>query len=239
MTTTRAMAGVSLGPHRCFNLGAACGDAPERVARNRSLIEGALELPASPHWLEQVHGCDVHDADAHADVAPARAPPRADAAHTGVTGRVLAVLTADCLPIALVTDDASHIALVHAGWRGLCAGVLEACIARLPVDPGRLRAWVGPAISAARYEVGEEVREAFVRADPLSNAAFAVTRPGHWSCDLVELARRRLARAGIERVSGGDHCTYTDAERFYSYRRDGVTGRIATLAWLEDRPAFA
>ena len=226
--TTRAMAGFSTGPYERCNLGIRAGDDPELVMRNRAALVDALELPAEPLWLDQVHGIDVIDAD-----APDGATSCADASFTRARGRVLAVLTADCLPVVLAAEDASVVGVVHAGWRGLSAGVIEACLARLDVPAARVVAWLGPAISPKHYEVGEEVRAAFLAHDAGADTAFAATRPGHWSCDLYALARRRLARAGVAQTTGGEHCTHADAARFYSYRRDGETGRIATLAWLE------
>jgi YfiH family protein len=185
-------------------------------------------LPEAPRWLRQVHGVAVHDADALlADV-----DPEADAAVTRQPGRVLAILTADCLPVFLASDDGTAVGIAHAGWRGLSAGVVEATIARLGVAPAALVAWLGPAIGAKSYEVGDEVRAAFVEADASDAAAFEPTRAGHWRCDLYALARARLGRAGVTRVAGGGFDTFSD-ERFYSYRRSRETGRFASLVWIE------
>lgn len=148
-------------------------------------------------------------------------------------GRVAAILTADCLPIVIGIDGGAGFAAVHAGWRGLAAGVVETAISVLAVDPAQCSAWIGPAIGASRYEVDGTVRDAFITADPGARDGFSPTRPGHWACDLAALARQRLARAGVSRVAGGDWCTYTDVSRLHSHRRDGAgSGRIATLVWL-------
>lgn len=225
--TTRLLAGRSQAPFDSFNLGTRCGDAPVAVAANRLALVETLNLPAPPRWLRQVHGIDVIDADA--------GPPQDEPAADAVVARgdaVLAILTADCLPILFCADDGSAVGAAHAGWRGLAGGVIEATVARLGVPPSRLLAWLGPAIGAASYEVGDEVRAAFVDVDPQAAPAFAPTRPGHWRCDLYALARQRLAAAGVERVHGGGFDTFTDA-RFYSYRRERDTGRFASLIWIE------
>jgi YfiH family protein len=225
--TTRGMGGYSPPPFDACNLGSRCGDAAAAVAANRAEVAAALELPTPPRWLHQVHGVDVFDADA---AMASASEPQADAAIARGVSVVLAVLTADCLPILLCAEDGSAIAVAHAGWRGLASGVIEATIARLGVPGARLLAWLGPAIAAGSYEVGAEVRAAFVDAHPSAAAAFAPTRPGHWRCDLYALARQRLAAAGVSSVYGGDFDTCTDA-RFYSYRRDRETGRFASLIW--------
>jgi YfiH family protein len=159
-------------------------------------------------------------------------PPEADAAVTDAPGVVLAILTADCLPVVFAARDGSEIGAAHAGWRGLAAGVLEATVAALATPPDRLQAWLGPAAGPDRYEIGAEVREAFVSRDPGADAAFTATRPGHWRVDLYALARRRLAAAGVMAVHGGGRCTLGEPACFFSHRRDGRSGRLATLAWL-------
>jgi YfiH family protein len=227
VVTTRVFPGESKAPFERCNLGTRCGDEPGAVTANRVALIDALELPEAPRWMRQVHGIDVHDVDAVlADVEPA-----ADAAMTRNAGRVLAILTADCLPVFLCTDDGIAIAIAHAGWRGLAGGVVEATVAQLAVAPASLLAWLGPAIGARSYEVGEEVRAVFVDGDGNASAAFEPTRPGHWHCDLYALARMRLAAAGVDRVFGGGFDTFADA-RFYSYRRDRETGRFASLLWI-------
>jgi polyphenol oxidase len=161
------------------------------------------------------------------------AVPVADAAVTSTPGTVLAILSADCLPVLFTAVDGSEVAAAHAGWRGLLAGVLEATIGAMDIAPDRLLAWMGPAAGPFAYEVGDEVRAAFIAVDASSAAAFAASRPGHWWCDLYHLARRRLSAAGVGRISGGGHCTITEAERFYSHRRDRRTGRMASLVWID------
>lgn len=226
--TTRWSPGRSQPPFDACNLGARCGDSAAAVAANRAALAGWLRLPTPPLWLRQVHGTDVFDADARG----LDEEPVADAAVTRTAGRVLAVLTADCLPIVLCTDDGAAVGIVHAGWRGLAAGVVEAAVARLSAPTGSVLAWLGPAIAPSSYEVGDEVRAAFADGDPGAEAAFTPTRPGHWTCDLYALARRRFAAIGVRHIAGGGFDTFADP-RFYSYRRDGRTGRFATLVWRE------
>lgn len=224
--TTRRGPGASRPPFEAFNLGARCGDDPAAVAANRAALVEALALPCAPHWLRQVHGTDVVDADVQA----ADQEWVADASVAHAADAVLAILTADCLPILFCSDDGAAIGAAHAGWRGLAAGVIEATLVRLDVAPARLSTWLGPAIGARSYEVGVEVRAAFVDADAGAASAFVATRPGHWLCDLYALARRRLAAAGVTRVCGGGFDTLADG-RFYSYRGARETGRFATLVW--------
>lgn len=219
--------GVSAAPFDSLNVGAHVGDSAASVAENRQRIRGRLDLPAEPEWLEQVHGTRVADLDAAEDL---REP--ADAVLTRTRGKVCVVQVADCMPVLFAARDASAVAVAHAGWRGLAAGVLEATVGKLRVAPGELSAWLGPAISAAHFEVGEEVRQAFLVGDPGAATAFARNARGRWQCDLATLARRRLTGLGVTDVSGGDHCTYADASRFFSFRRDGHCGRMAALVWL-------
>ncbi|MGA0586115.1 peptidoglycan editing factor PgeF [Dyella sp. KRB-257] len=228
--STRQGPGVSVAPFDRFNLGMRSGDDPAAVAANRAALQAALDLPHPPHWLQQVHGtgvCVVRD-------AAGREEPIADAAITRECSQPLAILTADCLPVLLCDAAGSVVGAAHAGWRGLAAGVIERTVAAMAVDPARVRAWLGPCIGLPSYEVGEEVRAAFVDTDPGAASRLVPTRPGHWRCDLAALARRRLATIGVTQVAGGGFDTFTDA-RFYSYRRDGVrSGRFASLIWLED-----
>jgi YfiH family protein len=224
--TTRQGPGVSVAPYDRFNLGLRSGDDIDAVAANRAALAPALHLPAEPLWLRQVHGVDVAQGD---PARPASDEPVADASIARGPGQVLAILTADCLPVVFASADGGTIGAAHAGWRGLAAGVLENTVAAMGTDD--VQAWMGPAIGGASYEVGEEVRAAFVDADAGAAEAFSETRPGHWLCDLYVLARRRLAKAGVGRVSGGGFDTLTDP-RLYSYRRDGAaSGRFATLVW--------
>jgi len=224
LVTTRA-GGVSRGPYASFNLGARVGDDAAAVARNRERLRGAL--PADPVWLQQVHGTDVVEAES----APALA--RADAAVARTRHVVCAVLTADCVPVLLADREGNAVAVAHAGWRGLVAGVIEAAVARMNAPAASVIAWLGPAIGPRAYEVGPEVREAFVRRDAAAAAAFAPHRGDRLLADLFMLARQRLAAAGVAAVYGGGHCTYTEAARFYSYRREPTTGRFASLVWID------
>lgn len=183
-------------------------------------------LPADPLWLRQVHGVDVLDA--------ARAPSgaAADASYTTQKNVVCAVMAADCMPVLFADERGGAVGAAHAGWRGLCAGVIEATVAAMPVPPGRLLAWLGPAIGPEAYEVGEEVRAAFLQRDARAAVAFAPSRPGHWRLDLYAVARQRLASAGVDRVTGGGFCTASDSARFFSYRRDKASERMAAAIWL-------
>ncbi len=207
---------------------AGCG---ERSESHRSRLRRLLELSSEPLWLRQVHGIAVHDADA--DPTPT-APPEADAAVTSHADVVLAVLTADCLPVVFAADDASTLAVAHAGWRGLAAGVLEATLVAMRTPTDRVYACLGPAIGQRAFEVGPEVRAAFVDADPGAAAAFVAGRGDRWHADLHALARRRLERAGVKHMAGGGWCTHEEAGRFHSFRRDGAaSGRMATLVWRD------
>lgn len=223
--TTLRRGGVSAMPYADWNLAAHVGDEPAAVAGNRRRLQERFQLPAQPAWLEQVHGNRVVDAARITD------PVQADGSYATIPGAVCAVLTADCLPVLFCRQDGQRVAAVHAGWRGLAGGVLEAALEAL--GPGDYLAWLGPAIGPAAFEVGPEVRNAFVAFQPAAAAAFQETRPGHWLADLYGLARLRLAARGVDAVYGGEHCTYRESERFFSYRRDGVTGRMATLIWRE------
>ncbi|HEX2082210.1 MAG TPA: peptidoglycan editing factor PgeF [Xanthomonadaceae bacterium] len=230
--TLRSGAGVSRPPFDAFNLGARCGDDAAAVEANRTELATRFGLPSPPRWLQQVHGTGVVHFDASTAALSQHDEPQADAAVTSTPGVVLAILTADCLPVVFAAEDGSEVAAAHAGWRGLAAGVLDATVAAMRTSPDRLLAWLGPAAGPQAYEVGEEVFDAFVGADAGAATAFAATRPGHWKVDLYALARRRLAAAGVERVHGGGLCTISDPQRFYSHRRDQRSGRMATLAWI-------
>jgi YfiH family protein len=226
--TTRQGPGISAPPFERFNLGLRCGDSTAAVEVNRSALQQALALPAAPRWLRQVHG------NAVAELGPLASTdePQADAAVSHIPGTVLSILTADCLPVLFCADDGSEIGAAHAGWRGLADGVLEATLAQLHSPPSRLLAWLGPCIGAASYEVGDDVRAAFIAHDAAAAECLVPTRSGHWLCDLAGLARQRLLAAGLTRIHGGGFDTLADA-RFYSYRRDGAgSGRFASLVWL-------
>ncbi|MBL0042590.1 MAG: peptidoglycan editing factor PgeF [Xanthomonadales bacterium] len=232
-TTTRRGPGESQPPFDVFNLGDHVGDDPAAVVANRAALWQTFALPAEPLWLRQVHGTQVADADV---VAPGEVP-EADAAVTREPGRVLAILTADCLPVVFAADDASSIGAAHAGWRGLADGVLEATVAAMRHDPSRIHAWIGPGIRQAAFEVGPEVRERFVVADRLAFAAFKPSaRPGHFLCDLAMLARLRLMKLGLVRIADCALCTHVAPQQFYSHRRDQRTGRMATLVWQVQTP---
>ena len=222
-----ATGGASQGPYAWLNLGAHVGDDPAAVAENRRLLRSRAELPAEPSWLVQVHGVTVADLDGVGSQGPA------DAAITRRPGKVCAILTADCLPIVFTTDTGDRVAAAHAGWRGLAAGVIGATVRAMGVPPERLIAWLGPAIGPAHFEVGAEVREAFLRTDSGAGDAFKATLTGKFMADLTMLARRQLKNLGVSRIHGGGDCTYAHTDRYFSHRRDGVTGRQATLIWRE------
>ena len=227
LSTLRA-GGVSEGPYASLNLAAHVGDRPQAVAANRVLLREAAHLPAEPLWLEQVHGTDV----VRHEGLPATGP--ADASVAFVPGRVCAVMTADCLPVVFADSAGTRVGVSHAGWRGLVGGVLQATIAALEVGARDLHAWLGPAIGPQAFEVGPEVRAAYLAdlAVPGTDSCFVPNERGRYLADLYQLARLVLRQAGVASVSGGGWCTHDDAGRFFSFRRDGVTGRMATLAWL-------
>jgi polyphenol oxidase len=224
--------GASALPFDSLNVATHVGDEPQAVAQNRQRLRAALSLPNEPVWMEQLHGIDVLDLDAARTSIAARVP-RADAAFARRPDQVCVVQVADCLPVLLTDRDGSAVAAAHAGWRGLAAGVLEAVVARLGIEPTRLIAWLGPGISAAHFEVGEQVRRLFIDHDAAAEVAFAANARGRWQCDLVALARARLGALGVTGIFGGAWCTYADASRFFSYRRDGACGRMAALIWRE------
>ena len=229
LQTTRT-GGISVSPYESLNLGSHVGDNPLAVSRNRMLL--APLLPSEPVWLNQVHGLTV------VDVAQAGCLPEADASVSARPGAVCVVMTADCLPILLCDEQGTVVGAAHAGWRSLCDGVIEATVNAMKVPAPTLMAWLGPAIGASRFEVGDEVRAAFIAQQPQAAAAFVPSVPGvdgvsgKWLADLYLLAQQRLNALGVTRVYGGGLCTYSDPERFYSYRRDGVTGRMGTFIWL-------
>jgi YfiH family protein len=217
---------VSPPPWESLNLGEHVGDAPENVARNRALL--GAHLPAEPCWLEQVHGARVANLDHERDPAPA------DAALSRMPRRVCAIMTADCLPVLFCDEKATVVAAAHAGWRGLCAGVLENTVRAMRVDPAGIMAWLGPAIGPAAFEVGEDVRMAFQGENCRLRDAFRERGASRYLADLHALARDRLEACGVRRVFGTTACTFTESGRFFSYRRDGRTGRMASLVWLAE-----
>lgn len=225
-TTTRT-GGVSQGNYASLNLSLRSGDDPNAVHTNRARLRAHIPLPQEPYWLAQVHGSRL--LAAHTP----QTDRGADASWTNQAGVVCAVMTADCLPVLFCADDSSCVAAAHAGWRGLAGGVLETTAQGLPVTPQRLLAWLGPAIGATAYEVGDEVRDVFLTHDPAADCGFTGSPNGRWYCDLYALARLRLTQLGISRIYGGDYCTFTEPALLYSYRRDGVaSGRMASLIWL-------
>lgn len=226
IVTTRS-GGVGAGAHASFNLGQRAGDDPRAVARNRELAR--TWLPAEPVWLRQVHGSVVVDAA----TVPAGEEPQADAAFTRAPRVVCAVLVADCMPVLLAATDGSVVGAAHAGWRGLAGGVIEATLEAMQVRARDVLAFLGPAIGPHAYEVGEEVRDAFVAHGAGAESAFTPTRPRHWLLDLYAIARQRLAAQGVRSVSGGTFCTYSDPGRFFSFRRERTTGRMAAFIWRE------
>lgn len=225
--TTR-LGGASQAPYKSFNLGAHVGDDPTAVRENRERLRTVLALPAQPIWLKQVHGITVVNA------AQVGIGTESDGAFTAQPGVVCAVLTADCLPVLLCNRQGTKIAALHAGWRGLAAGVIESGVQAVNEPGNELLAWLGPAIGPAKFEVGAEVRAAFVQHDPQAASAFRITRDGKYLADIYALARLRLQKIGVVSVYGGGFCTVTDSGRFFSYRRDGVTGRMATLIWIDN-----
>jgi YfiH family protein len=225
--------GVSVAPYESLNLAAHVGDRVDAVARNRALLRAGLQLPGEPLWLGQVHGNVILDADTLNEGEAGAGPPQADGAVTCHAGRVLAVLVADCLPVLLARADGSGVAVAHAGWRGLASGVVEAAAAALGAPSTELIAWLGPAIAPDYFEVGEEVRTQFCERDERAAAAFVRNERQRWQCDLFRLARQRLERLNVHSIHGGDRCSFSEKRSFYSYRRDGVTGRIAALIWIE------
>jgi YfiH family protein len=223
--TTRA-GGVSSGPYASFNLGDTTADDPAAVRANKQRLEALL--PSAPRWLRQVHGTHVVRAET------VSRPVEADAAYTLAPGVVCAVKVADCMPV-LITDTAgSVVAVAHAGWRGLAAGVIDNTVNALPAAPETLIAYLGPAIGPQAFEVGDDVHAAFCRADEAAAQAFEPLRKGKWLADLFQLGRQRLARCGVTGIYGGGECTFSNPERFYSHRRNPVTGRMAALIWRED-----
>lgn len=238
VTTTRHGLGASVAPFETFNLGLRCGDDRATARVNRRHLAAALRLPSTPHWLQQVHGVDVvrfEHAGTHRDQLNATDEPEADASVTSMPGTVLAILTADCLPVVFAAKDAGEIAAAHAGWRGLADGVLEATLAAMRTPAHDVVAWLGPCAGPQAYEIGPEVFDAFASRDAAAEAAFVATRPGHWLVDLYLLAKQRLVNSGmsIQDIHGGGMCTISEPERFFSHRRDQRTGRMATLIWRE------
>ena len=219
--------GVSLSPYDSLNLGAHCGDNPEHVAENRRLFYATCALPVQPTWLEQVHGTTVLKLEDEPYLSK-----RADASYSNTRGKVCAVMTADCLPVLFCNAAGTEVAAAHAGWRGLCAGVLEETVGCFHDLPANIIAWLGPAIGPAAFEVGPEVREAFINEDKKAVSAFRAFGEKYYA-DIYQLARQRLENIGVTQVYGGERCTWTESEDFFSYRREGITGRMASFIWLK------
>lgn len=220
------LGGCSTGAFASLNLGSHVGDEPARVTQNRSQYQQAAALPAAPVWLNQVHGTAVATLSANST-----AGITADAAVSRQPGVVATVMTADCLPLLLCDSDGTQVAAVHAGWRGLCDGIIETTLAHFK-RPAEVLVYLGPAISQAAFEVGSEVRDAFIKHDPAAAQAFICGKAGKYQADLYQLARQRLAACGVRQIYGGSYCTYQHSELFFSYRRDGQTGRMASSIWL-------
>ncbi len=236
-TTLRYGMGVSQSPFNEFNLGnrnSEQGDDPHIVEKNRQLLTQVFSLPGQPHWLRQVHGIEA----LRFETAPKRTgdflrdEPVADASVTSQKNIVLSVLTADCLPALFCNEAGTEVAAAHAGWRGLADGVLENTVRAMASNPESIMVWLGPAAGPAAYEIGAEVRDAFIKHDMNASTAFMPTRENHWRVDLYRLARLRLQAIGITKIYGGDHCTIGEPGKFFSHRRDKITGRMASIIWL-------
>lgn len=226
--TTLRGKGESRGAYTSLNLATHVGDDQQQVLKNRQ----RLGLSHEPIWLEQVHSNVVIDVDSYIPEQQEH-PPKADAAFSTAKLQPCVVLTADCLPLLVTDKQATCVAAIHAGWRGLANGIIEATLDRLPVNNHDLLVWMGPAIGPQVYEVGADVRQAFTQRDAKAETAFKQTDETHWLMDIYQLATQCLNKAGVQQVYGGQYCTYTDSERFYSYRRDNITGRMASIIWLE------
>jgi polyphenol oxidase len=228
LTTTRN-GGFSVGPYASFNLSNLVGDEPGSVKHNRALLKDVLQLPAEPLWLTQVHGNRVIDAF---DAGPGE---EADGCVTGTGGVVCAVLSADCLPVFLCDRRSTRIGILHAGWRGLANGIIEEGLRSIKLPPVNLLAWLGPTIGPSAYEVGDEVRKTFVGQDRDFSECFTGVphRPGRWLADLYGIARRKLRAQGVDTIYGGLRCTLRENNLFFSHRRDGNCGRMASLIWLD------
>lgn len=225
--STLRRGGVSVAPFDSLNLALHVGDDRNTVLQNRRLLASAVSLPGEPCWLQQVHGTQVVEARSYHE------PPPADAAFTAQTGRICAIMTADCLPVLLCSSDGTCVAAAHAGWRGLSAGVLEATIQAMNVPAAQLLAWLGPAIACNAYEVGDDVRQAFVARDAANNRYFIPNDNRRWQADISGLARSALQQLGVTAIFDDAACAANDAAQFFSYRRDGRTGRMASMIWLQ------
>ncbi|MFQ5470143.1 MAG: peptidoglycan editing factor PgeF [Gammaproteobacteria bacterium] len=225
--STYRFGGISKPPFGTLNLADHVGDDSTNVRVNRQKLVDRLQLPETPRWLSQYHSDVVVNAEDSSGLA------EADASFTSSRNVVCAVLTADCLPVLVCNKSGTRVAAIHAGWRGLYAGIIENTIQALAIAPEETLVWLGPAIGPTAYEVGREVYHHFVDNNVNASRAFEASRPGHWFANLYELARIELRATGIQNVWGGNHCTYTESQCFFSYRREGVTGRMATIIWFD------
>ncbi|MCD6055947.1 MAG: hypothetical protein K0R12_909 [Gammaproteobacteria bacterium] len=230
--TTLRYEGHSKEPYAAFNLGLHVGDEAAAVLANRELLQTALSLQNPPQWLNQIHGCDIIALTR--ETSPQSATPAADGAYTQLPHVVCAILTADCLPVLLCNKAGTLVCALHVGWRGLVAGIIETALSQLPVNPAELLAWLGPAIGFNAFEIGEEVKTFLAKHKTAPKAAFAINHNGRWCADLNTLTIARLKACGMNEINcfRSNECTYANPDRFYSYRRDGQTGRHATLIWL-------
>ena len=226
------VAGESQGVYAGLNLAKHVGDDPQTVDKNRHQLSAALHLPNEPFWLNQVHQATALNSSVQQKNIEGSLVPSADASFSLQANHVCAVMTADCLPVLICNSQGNKVSAVHAGWRGLAEGVIENSVAALNERPGRLMAWLGPAIGPQAFEVGEEVRHVFVEKFAQADAAFIQNRPGHYLADIYKLARLVLSSVGVKTIYGGEYCTFNDANHFYSYRRDGTTGRQVSLIWF-------
>ncbi|WP_289244575.1 peptidoglycan editing factor PgeF [Methylophaga sp. UBA678] len=227
-TTTRK-GGVSPPPYDSLNLAEHVNDTHENVEKNRQLLASALTLPASPLWLQQTHSTKViNSQDWYEGI-------EADAIYCNQNDHVCAIMTADCLPLLISNEAGTEIAAIHAGWRGLADSIIETTISRFQDSTDKLHVWLGPAIGPEKFEVGQDVFEAFINHSDTAQVAFQQTDNSHYLADIYQLARLRLRQLGITQMSGGDACTVTETSRFFSYRRDGETGRIVSLIWIGNK----
>ncbi len=229
LTTTR-QGGISEAPYANFNLAAHTGDNAEHVAHNRHLLREIFTLPNEPAWLQQTHSTIAVKIDPHFQSC------EADASYSDEAGQICVVMTADCLPILICNNAGTEVAAIHAGWKGLANGVIETTVNQLQSDPADLLVWLGPAIGPTAFQVGKDVYDLFIQPDSEALAAFNAQAQEKWLANIYQLARLRLKKLGIQAIYGGDYCTYTDEERFFSYRRDGDTGRMASLIYIRDTP---
>lgn len=235
-TTTR-VGGISAGDYAGLNIAAHVGDDSKNVAANRAILREQLSLPSEPYWLTQTHSKVAVEIPYQYRPHPSGDKDSmidADAAFTKLARHVCAVMTADCLPLLIVDDAATEVAAIHAGWRGLADGVITSTVEAMNRPAKSLHVWLGPAIGPTSFEVGAEVKQTFVDLKPENEVAFLPAKPGKFLCDIYQLARLELKRLGVEHISGGEHCTVLNPELFYSYRRDGQTGRMASLIWLTE-----